>query len=146
MAKTRQPRTWSPRMYVRPPPPKKIPRTWTPFFDKVQNDSPFTFGRLIGLYGGIFCATIFPAITGYVLSVYMNIIVCCMFLPRLQPFATTNLAHLTWRSSLPCSCHVWAVHARLDPASWQRVLKIRFQILVNWIRICTNEFHGLWIH
>ncbi len=25
------------------------------FFDELQRDSPFTFGRLIGLYGGIFC-------------------------------------------------------------------------------------------
>ncbi len=38
--------------------------------------------------------------TEYVLSVYANIMVRCTFLPYLQLFATTNLAHLTFVTAM----------------------------------------------
>ncbi len=105
-AQMRQQRTRSPRIYVRLDPPKNSSNvnaaaaqrtTFGSFFGKLQRDSPFTFGQLIGPYGG----------TKYVLGVYMNIMVRCAFLPCLQLFATTNLTHSTFVAAtlLPCwSC------------------------------------------
>ncbi len=76
------------------------------FFGKLQRDLPFTFGRLIVPVGGIFHVAMS---TEYVLGIYTNIMVRCAFLPHLQPFATTSLAHLTFVAAtllprLSCVC------------------------------------------
>ncbi len=87
-------------------------------FGELQRNLPFTFGRLIGPYGGIFGAEIFPAIYGvcsWHLSKHYDLL---RVFPHLQQFVTTNLMHSTFVmvtlllcSSCACSSrHSFIIH------------------------------------
>ncbi len=62
------------------------------FFWRIANGFAIHVWMVNWSYGGIFHAAMSSE---YVLSVYTNIMVRCVFLLCLQPFATTNLAHST---------------------------------------------------